>query len=71
MYREEWWVNTRALRKQGMSYKDIGLALGMDWRTAKKLCESDEPPRHKERERSSKLDGYKLNRPDFPGGSII
>ncbi len=59
MYREEWWVNARALRKQGMSYKDIGLALGMDWRTAKKLCEQDEPPRPKERERSSKLDPFK------------
>jgi len=35
MYREEWWVNAKALRKQGMSYKNIGLALGMDWRTAK------------------------------------
>ncbi|MBC7230886.1 MAG: class II aldolase/adducin family protein [Actinobacteria bacterium] len=45
MYREEWWVNARALRKQGMSYKDIGLALGMDWRTAKKLCEAEELPR--------------------------
>jgi len=59
MYREEWWVNARALRKQGMSYKDIGLALGMDWRTAKKLCEQDEPPRPRERERSSKLDPFK------------
>lgn len=59
MYRKEWWVNARALRKQGMSYKDIGLALGMDWRTAKKLCESDEPPRHKARKRCSKLDEYK------------
>lgn len=59
MYREEWWVSTRSLRKQGMSYKDIGLALGMDWRTAKKLCEAEEPPRPKERERSSKLDDFK------------
>ena len=59
MYREEWWVNARALRKQGMSYKDIGLALGMDWRTAKKLCEAEEMPRPKERERSSKLDDFK------------
>jgi len=59
MYREEWWVNARALRKQGMSYKDIGLALGMDWRTAKKLCEAEELPRPRERERSSKLDEFK------------
>lgn len=59
MYREEWWVNARALRKQGMSYKDIGLALGMDWRTAKKLCCSEEMPRPRKRERSSKLDEFK------------
>lgn len=59
MYREEWWVNAKALRKQGMSYKDIGLALGMDWRTAKKLCDSCEPPRPRERERASKLDSFK------------
>lgn len=59
MYREEWWVNAKALRKQGMSYKNIGLALGMDWRTAKKLCDSCEPPRPRERERASKLDPFK------------
>jgi transposase len=59
MYREEWWVNAKAMRKQGMSYKDIGLALGMDWRTAKKLCESEEPHRPRKRERSSKLDKFK------------
>jgi transposase len=55
-YRGEWWVSTRSLRKQGMSYKDIGLALGIDWRTAKKLCEAEEPPRPKEREKSSMLE---------------
>lgn len=42
-----------------MSYKDIGSALGMDWRTAKKLCCSEELPRPRERERSSKLDDSK------------
>ena len=59
MYQKEWWMNARALRKQGMSYKDIGKTLGMDWRTAKKLCESEEPPRAQARDRSSKLDEYK------------
>lgn len=59
MYQKEWWMNARALRKQGMSYKDIGKTLGMDWRTAKKLCEAEEPPRPQARERSSKLDDYK------------
>ena len=59
MYRGEHWVNARAMRKQGMSYKDIGLTLDMDWSTAKKLCESQGMPRPKKRERSSKLDPFK------------
>jgi len=59
MYQKEFWMNARALRKQKMSYKDIGTTLGMDWRTAKKLCESEEPPRPQARERTSKLDDYK------------
>ncbi|MBC7230281.1 MAG: hypothetical protein H5T74_07820 [Actinobacteria bacterium] len=52
-------MNARALRKQDMSYKDIGFALGMVWRTAKKLCEAEELPRPRERERSSKLYPFK------------
>jgi len=59
MYRGEYWVNAKAMRKQGMSYKDIGLTLDMDWSTAKKLCESQGMPRPKKRERSSKLDPFK------------
>lgn len=59
MYRREEWVNAKSLRAQGMSYEEIGRTLGMDWRTAKKLCGTPEPPQARQRERSSKLDEFK------------
>lgn len=59
MSREEWWVNARALRKPGMGYEDTGSALGMEWRTAKQLCSSEEMPRFEERKGPSKLGDFK------------
>lgn len=38
MYGKDVWVNAKAMRAQGMSFVEIGSALGMDRRTAKKLC---------------------------------
>ena len=52
-------MDAKALRTQGMSYEEIGRALGMDWRTAKKLCSESEPPMPQTRERSPKLDPFR------------
>lgn len=60
MYREKTWMDAKRLRAQGMSYVEIGELLGIDRRTAKRLCEEEEPPRAKGRERSSKLDAFKM-----------
>lgn len=58
MYRKDAWVNAKAMRAQGMSYVDIGKALGVDRRTAKKLCMMEELPEPKARERSSIIDPF-------------
>jgi len=60
MYREKTWMDAKSLRAQGMSYVEIGELLGIDRRTAKRLCEEEEPPQAKGRERSSKLDAFKM-----------
>lgn len=60
MYREKTWMDAKRLRAQGMSYMEIGELLGIDRRTAKKLCEEEEPPRARRRERGSKLDAFKM-----------
>ena len=58
MYTGESWMNIRALRNQGLSYREIGRRLGVDRRTAKKLSEIDEPPTPKPRQRSSLVDPF-------------
>jgi transposase len=60
MYGERIWMDAKRLRAQGMSYVEIGELLGIDRRTAKKLCEEKEPPRARRRGRSSKLDPFKM-----------
>ena len=38
MYSKDTWMNAKVMRAQGMSFVEIGAALGIDRRTAKKLC---------------------------------
>ena len=59
MYGREGWMNAKAMRARGMSFSEIGRALGLDRRTAKKLCLAEEPPIPKSREKPSVLDSYK------------
>lgn len=58
MYRKKDWMDVKSLRAQGMSYMEIGMLLGMDRRTAKKLCEMEEVPGPQVRKRTSKADDY-------------
>ncbi len=58
MYKELTWMDAKRMRAQGMSYVEIAERLGIDRRTAKKLCVSEDPPRPRERERKSKADEY-------------
>ncbi len=58
MYKELTWMDAKRLRAQGMSYVEIAERLGIDRRTAKKLCVSEDPPRPGRRERKSKADDY-------------
>lgn len=58
MYGKGTWVNARSMRAQGMSYLEIGKILGVDRRTAKKLCGMEELPEPKARERSSIIDPF-------------
>lgn len=58
MYGKETWMNAKAMRAAGMSYLEIGQALGIDRRTAKKLCLQDDLPEPKSRSRPSLLDPY-------------
>lgn len=58
MYKSESWMNIKALRNQGLSYREIGRRLGVDRRTAKKLAQVDEPPVPKTRERTSLVDPF-------------
>ena len=44
MYRKDTWVNAKAMRSQGMSYNEIANALGINKRTAIKLCKRMEIP---------------------------
>jgi len=59
MYGKGTWVNARAMRAQGMSYVEIGQALGIDRRTVKKLCMMEDIPEPEARERSSIVDPYR------------
>lgn len=58
MYGKGTWVNARSMRAQGMSYLEMGKALGVDRRTAKKLCMMEDIPEPKARERSSIIDPF-------------
>lgn len=58
MYGKETWVNAKAMRSRGMSYSEIAKALGINKRTAIKLCKQEEVPAPKPRERTSILDPY-------------
>lgn len=59
MYQSEAWMNIRSLKKQGLSYREIGRRLGMDRRTVARLCAVDSAPKRKSRVLPSKLDPYK------------
>ncbi len=52
MYGKETWVNAKAMRSQGMSYDEIARALGINKRTAMKLCSQKEIPIPAPRERA-------------------
>ena len=58
MYRKETWVNTKAMRSQGISYNEIARALGINKRTAMKLCNQKEIPAPAPRDRPSILDPF-------------
>lgn len=58
MYGKETWVNAKAMRSRGMSYSEIARALGINKRTAIKLCNQTEIPAPVPRDRSSILDPY-------------
>ena len=58
MYGKGTWVNARAMRAHGMSYVEIGVALGIDRRTVKKLCMMEDIPEPEARERSSIIDPF-------------
>ena len=58
MYRKETWVNAKAMRIQGMSYNEIAHALGINKRTAIKLCKQKEIPTPAPRDRPSILDPF-------------
>lgn len=59
MYRGEVWMNVRSLKKQGLSYREIGRRLGMDRRTVAKLYRADDTPKRAARDVASQLDPYK------------
>ena len=58
MYRKGTWVNAKAMRTQGMSYNEIANALGINKRTAIKLCKRDGIPTPAPRDRPSILDPF-------------
>ncbi len=58
MYGSDIWVNAKAMRAQGMSYQEIAKALGINKRTAMKLCRREEIPTPAPRERPSILDPF-------------
>lgn len=59
MYRGEAWMNVRSLKKQGLSYREIGRRLGMDRRTVARLYRTQEAPKRKPRALPSQLDPFK------------
>jgi len=58
MYGKATWVNAKAMMAQGMSYNEIARALGINKRTAIKLCKQDEMPIPATRDRPSILDSF-------------
>ena len=58
MYRKETWVNAKAMRSRGMRYNEIANSLGINKRTAIKLCKREEIPTPAPRERLSILDPF-------------
>jgi transposase len=52
------WAQAKALAADGVSKREIARRLGINWRTARRLVESDEPPRYRRAPRGSKLDPF-------------
>ena len=54
------WMEIRNDRLKGLSYQEIGKKHNVDWRTAKKYCESATKPEYNLKEpKPSKLDPYR------------
>src|SRR4051794_17908801 len=56
---EEELMDIRALRRQGLTYAEIGRLLGRDWRTVKRYLEQGAQPAYRRRRSPSKLDPFK------------
>ena len=52
-------MDIRALRRQGLTYAEIGRLLGRDWRTVKRYVEHGAQPAYRRRRTPSKLDQFK------------